>query len=181
VSVSEIARSVAELGVSGPTPRETLQDICVARFAARCHPVRGFEGGEAVTRQLGRADMLLPTRRQRLCALDRNSFGNRIRPLSARAAWPSSRGSACAGPSPRMEQSRSWWGCWHQRRTGVSIAVDFSTYIVVVAGRLLSGRPHFESRPRFNCETEALAQPGADFDFNPPRVGGGIFKPADLG
>jgi prevent-host-death family protein len=28
---------------------------------------------------------------------------------------------------------------------------------------------------------EALAQPGADFDFNPPRVGNGIFKPADLG
>jgi len=28
---------------------------------------------------------------------------------------------------------------------------------------------------------EALAQPGADFDFNPPRVGSGIFKPADLG
>jgi hypothetical protein len=28
---------------------------------------------------------------------------------------------------------------------------------------------------------EALAQPGAGFDFNPPRVGGGIFKPADLG
>jgi prevent-host-death family protein len=27
---------------------------------------------------------------------------------------------------------------------------------------------------------EALAQPGADFDFNPPRVGSGIFKPADL-
>jgi prevent-host-death family protein len=29
---------------------------------------------------------------------------------------------------------------------------------------------------------EALAQPGdADFDFTPPRLGGGIFKPADLG
>ena len=29
---------------------------------------------------------------------------------------------------------------------------------------------------------EALAQPGeADFEFNPPRVGGGILKPADLG
>jgi prevent-host-death family protein len=29
---------------------------------------------------------------------------------------------------------------------------------------------------------EALAQPGAtDFDFDPPRVSGGIFKPADLG
>ena len=28
---------------------------------------------------------------------------------------------------------------------------------------------------------EALAQPGAEFDFNPPRVGSGIFKPADLG
>jgi prevent-host-death family protein len=29
---------------------------------------------------------------------------------------------------------------------------------------------------------EALAQrDGADFDFDPPRVGGGIFKPADLG
>ena len=28
---------------------------------------------------------------------------------------------------------------------------------------------------------EALAQPGADFDFNPPRVGSGIFKPADFG
>jgi prevent-host-death family protein len=29
---------------------------------------------------------------------------------------------------------------------------------------------------------EALAQPGdADFEFKPPRVGGGIFKPADLG
>ena len=28
---------------------------------------------------------------------------------------------------------------------------------------------------------EALAQPGADFDFNPPRVGSGILKPADLG
>jgi prevent-host-death family protein len=28
---------------------------------------------------------------------------------------------------------------------------------------------------------EALAQPGvADFEFDPPRVGGGIFKPADL-
>jgi prevent-host-death family protein len=28
----------------------------------------------------------------------------------------------------------------------------------------------------------ALAQPGgADFDFAPPRVGDGIFKPADLG
>jgi hypothetical protein len=39
-----------------------------------------------------------------------NSFNNRIRPLSARAAWTSSRGSACAGPSPRMEQSRSEWG-----------------------------------------------------------------------
>jgi prevent-host-death family protein len=25
---------------------------------------------------------------------------------------------------------------------------------------------------------EALAQPDADSDFNPPRVGGGIFKPA---
>ncbi len=29
---------------------------------------------------------------------------------------------------------------------------------------------------------EALAQAGdADFDFKPPRLGGGIFKPADLG
>lgn len=29
---------------------------------------------------------------------------------------------------------------------------------------------------------EALVQPGdADFDFEPPRLGGGIFKPADLG
>lgn len=28
---------------------------------------------------------------------------------------------------------------------------------------------------------EALAQPGADFEFNPPRVGAGAFKPADLG
>lgn len=29
---------------------------------------------------------------------------------------------------------------------------------------------------------DALAQPaGADFVFDPPRVGGGIFKPADLG
>ena len=29
---------------------------------------------------------------------------------------------------------------------------------------------------------EALAQPGdADFDFKPPRMGGRIFKPADLG
>jgi len=28
---------------------------------------------------------------------------------------------------------------------------------------------------------EALAQPGNDFEFNPPRLGGGIFKPADLG
>ena len=29
---------------------------------------------------------------------------------------------------------------------------------------------------------EALAQPGdADFDFKPPRIGGGMFKPADLG
>jgi PHD/YefM family antitoxin component YafN of YafNO toxin-antitoxin module len=28
---------------------------------------------------------------------------------------------------------------------------------------------------------EALAQPGdADFAFDPPRIGGGIFKPADL-
>jgi hypothetical protein len=38
---SEIARSVAELGVSGPTPRETLHEV--ARFAVRCHPVRGFD------------------------------------------------------------------------------------------------------------------------------------------
>ena len=28
---------------------------------------------------------------------------------------------------------------------------------------------------------EALAQPGPDFDFNPPRIGDRIFKPADLG
>ena len=28
---------------------------------------------------------------------------------------------------------------------------------------------------------DALAQPGAGFDFSPPRVGSGIFKPADLG
>jgi hypothetical protein len=29
---------------------------------------------------------------------------------------------------------------------------------------------------------EALAQQGdADFAFDPPRLGGGIFKPADLG
>ena len=28
---------------------------------------------------------------------------------------------------------------------------------------------------------EALAQPGASFEFNPPRVGGGIIKPAELG
>lgn len=28
---------------------------------------------------------------------------------------------------------------------------------------------------------EALAQPGTDFEFDPPRVGGRIFKPADLG
>ena len=27
---------------------------------------------------------------------------------------------------------------------------------------------------------EAVAQTDADFDFNPPRVGGGIFKPVDL-
>lgn len=27
---------------------------------------------------------------------------------------------------------------------------------------------------------EAMAQPDADFDFDPPRVGGGIFKPVDL-
>ena len=27
---------------------------------------------------------------------------------------------------------------------------------------------------------EALAQPGADFDFDPPRIGPGIIKPADL-
>jgi hypothetical protein len=28
---------------------------------------------------------------------------------------------------------------------------------------------------------EALAQPGEEFDFDPLRVGSGIFKPADLG
>lgn len=29
---------------------------------------------------------------------------------------------------------------------------------------------------------EAVAQPGApDFEFEPPRTGGGIFKPAKLG
>jgi prevent-host-death family protein len=28
---------------------------------------------------------------------------------------------------------------------------------------------------------EALAQPGNDFEFEPLRLGGGIFKPADLG
>jgi prevent-host-death family protein len=28
---------------------------------------------------------------------------------------------------------------------------------------------------------EALAQAGADLDFDPPRLDGGIFKPADLG
>jgi prevent-host-death family protein len=28
---------------------------------------------------------------------------------------------------------------------------------------------------------QALAQPGSDFEFNPLRVGGGIFKAADLG
>jgi hypothetical protein len=28
---------------------------------------------------------------------------------------------------------------------------------------------------------EALAQPGTDFDFDPPRIGSGIFRPADLG
>lgn len=27
---------------------------------------------------------------------------------------------------------------------------------------------------------EALAQANADFDFDPPRVPGGVFKPADL-
>jgi prevent-host-death family protein len=27
---------------------------------------------------------------------------------------------------------------------------------------------------------EALAQPAADFDFDPPRIGSGMFKPADL-
>jgi prevent-host-death family protein len=27
---------------------------------------------------------------------------------------------------------------------------------------------------------EALAQPGADFEFDPPRVGSGIVRPADL-
>ncbi|MBV9462494.1 MAG: type II toxin-antitoxin system Phd/YefM family antitoxin [Bradyrhizobium sp.] len=27
---------------------------------------------------------------------------------------------------------------------------------------------------------EALAQPDADFEFDPPRVGAGVFKPADL-
>jgi len=28
---------------------------------------------------------------------------------------------------------------------------------------------------------EALAQPGADFEFDPPRVGTEMFKPANLG
>jgi prevent-host-death family protein len=28
---------------------------------------------------------------------------------------------------------------------------------------------------------EALAQPGADFEFDPPRVGRGVVRPADLG
>ncbi|WP_316214378.1 MULTISPECIES: type II toxin-antitoxin system Phd/YefM family antitoxin [unclassified Bradyrhizobium] len=28
---------------------------------------------------------------------------------------------------------------------------------------------------------DALAQPGADFDFEPPRIGQGIVKPADFG
>ena len=28
---------------------------------------------------------------------------------------------------------------------------------------------------------EALAQPDTDFEFDPPRVGAGVFKPADLG
>lgn len=27
---------------------------------------------------------------------------------------------------------------------------------------------------------EAVAQTDADFDFDPPRLGGGLFKPADL-
>ncbi|MFK4505652.1 type II toxin-antitoxin system Phd/YefM family antitoxin [Bradyrhizobium daqingense] len=27
---------------------------------------------------------------------------------------------------------------------------------------------------------EALAQPGTDFDFDPPRMTGGVFRPADL-
>ncbi|MBV8925308.1 MAG: type II toxin-antitoxin system Phd/YefM family antitoxin [Bradyrhizobium sp.] len=27
---------------------------------------------------------------------------------------------------------------------------------------------------------EALAQPGADFDFDPPRIGTGVFRPPDL-
>ena len=41
---------LAELSVSGLTPRGTLHDFCVARFAARCHPVRGFEGGRGEDR-----------------------------------------------------------------------------------------------------------------------------------
>jgi prevent-host-death family protein len=28
---------------------------------------------------------------------------------------------------------------------------------------------------------ETLAQPGPDFEFDPPRVGSGIFRPADFG
>jgi hypothetical protein len=28
---------------------------------------------------------------------------------------------------------------------------------------------------------EAFAQPGAGFEFDPPRIGGGIARPADLG
>jgi molybdate transport system substrate-binding protein len=45
VGVSEVARSFAKLASRGQRPRETFNDICVARFAVRCHLVRGFEGG----------------------------------------------------------------------------------------------------------------------------------------
>jgi prevent-host-death family protein len=46
---------------------------------------------------------------------------------------------------------------------------------------LLTIEDYLELTGRQMSLAEALAQPDADFEFDPPRVGPGIFKPANLG
>jgi prevent-host-death family protein len=46
---------------------------------------------------------------------------------------------------------------------------------------LLTIKDYLRLTSRYMSVAQALAQPGTDFDFDPPRIGSGIFKPANLG
>jgi prevent-host-death family protein len=74
---------------------------------------------------------------------------------------------------------------FNQDTSGAKKAASKGPVFITDRGRpahvLLTIEDYLRLTGKHMSVAEALAQPGTNFDFNPPRLGSGIIKPADIG